>query len=93
MSGREAERDVHANAFGGQLLGRLETFRDQRALHHDVLVDLSEFPSLLDHRLRFDADHLGADRPVHELTDLQQQVAETAPFLRRERGVGRDAVQ
>lgn len=54
---------------------------------------LGEFLSLLDHRISFESDNLGADRPINDVANLDERMAKNPALLRHERRVCRYTVQ
>lgn len=93
LVGREDERHIDFDAFGGQGMTRLESFHGHRNLDDHILVDLGDLASFADHAFgvgggRFD---FAADGAVDDGGDLGYDLLEIAPFFGDEGRIGGDS--
>ena len=79
--------------FGRQRLARLDAVLGERHLDDDVLVDGGEVAAFANHAGRVGGHDFGADRSLHGLADLLEDLAVVAALLRQQRRVGGHAVE
>src|SRR5438128_9443285 len=90
---REDQGRVDLHALRGKGFDRLEALRGHLNLHDDVLVELRELATLLDHLVRLRRRDLQGDRAVDEGEDVLDDLGPLAARLRDERRIRRDAVE
>src|SRR5687767_12610438 len=90
---REDQRDVDGRALRRQRPARLDAILGEGHLDDDVLVDGGEIAPLAQHARGVGGDDLGADRALHRLADLLEDLPVVAGFLGHQRRVRRHAVE
>ena len=95
LVGAEDERGVDLGALAGQRADRDQALGADRHLDDDMLVPGHDLAALADHLVGVLGDDLGADRPLDDVADLADGVAEgaVALLLGQQRRIGRDAGQ
>src|SRR5437667_44787 len=90
---REDQGRVDLHALRGKGFDRLKALRCHLDLHDDVLVELRELATLLDHLVRLRRRDLQGYRAVDEGEDVLDDLGPLAARLRDERRIRRDAVE